>query len=159
MYIIMPSPQTLKMSPGKMAAQAAHAAVEAYRISDHNSQAVNRWDCGGHYKKIVLMTDDLRTARDYIEERGFRTVPIIDEGHTELSSDLTFTAVGVEILDKDNLHVRETFSAFKLWSAPDPAELQRLKEHFSQPWPAYPTPEPPKRTSVFVGWKDLFRRK
>lgn len=121
MYIIMASPQTTPMSPGKLAAQAAHAAVEAWLISDQNKQVVNRWRCGLHYKKIVLMTDDLVTAQTYIEARGFKTAAVIDEGRTEFQPlSLTWTALGVEILDKDDLHVRETFGAFKLYAGHSP---------------------------------------
>lgn len=120
MYILMASPGTTAMSPGKLAAQAAHAAVEAWQISDKNSQVVNRWYCGGHYMKIVLMADDLRVAERYINDRGFKTALIIDEGRTEFEGGLTPTAIGVEILDKNALHVKQTFGAFKLYSVPDP---------------------------------------
>ncbi len=128
MYLVMASPSVTPMSPGKLAAQAAHAAVEAYLISDQNKQAVNRWRCGGHYKKVVLMTDDLGVASRYIQDRGFKVACIIDEGRTEFTADLTMTAIGVEILDKDELHVRETFGAFKLYTpgnadVPAPASL------------------------------------
>ncbi len=116
MYLVMASPDTTPMSPGKLAAQAAHAAVEAYLVSDQNKQAVNRWRCGGHYKKIVLMTDDVTTSERYVNDRGFKTALIIDEGRTEFTVDLTPTGFGVEILDKDDLHVRETFGAFKLYA-------------------------------------------
>lgn len=112
MYILM-DPK-LRMSTGKAAAQAAHAAVEAFRITP-DSNTKRMWDCGGHYMKVVLQTDDLWNAKHYIEERGFTTKLILDEGRTEFTNDLTPTALGVEILDKDNSHVAETFSAFKLY--------------------------------------------
>jgi peptidyl-tRNA hydrolase len=116
MYIIMASPHTTPMSPGKLAAQAAHAAVEAWQISDKNKQVVNRWYAGGHYKKVVLMSDNLELAERYIKDRGFKTVLIIDEGRTEFDGRLTPTAIGVEVVDKDELHVRETFSVFMLYA-------------------------------------------
>lgn len=114
----------LGMSAGKMAAQAAHASVEGVRISARepgsnpwDASIVNRWYRGGHYAKIVLEVADaaaLQTALEYIRARGFKAVPIIDEGRTELNG-LTWTAVGCEIVDKDWPHARETFSVFKLY--------------------------------------------
>ncbi len=127
MYLVMASPQTTPMSPGKLAAQAAHAAVEAWQISDKNSQVVNRWYCGGHYMKIVLMADNLEVAERYIKDRGFKTALIIDEGRTEFEGDLTPTAIGVEIVDKDELHVRETFSAFSLYSVPPETDAELIE--------------------------------
>lgn len=133
MYIL--SDPSLEMSPGKLAAQCSHAAVEAYRLSCkrgvvtgtwranaaafEESSIANRWRRGGHYAKIVLQADDLRTAAEYITARGFNCVPIIDEGRTEFDGELTMTAVGVEIVDKDSGHVRDTFSAFKLYRDKD----------------------------------------
>ena len=94
---------------------------------------LNRWRRGGHYAKIVLQADDLQVAERYINDRGFRTVQIIDEGRTEIDP-LTPTAIGVEIVDKDAGHVQDTFSAFKLY---------RERK---------PTPAPAPRRS----WKDCF---
>jgi peptidyl-tRNA hydrolase len=118
-YIIM-NPN-LGMNEGKIAAQAAHAAVESVRISAKepwgnpwDSTIVNRWYQGGHYMTLVLEAADLQVAERYIRDRGFKTALIIDEGRTEVEP-LTPTAVGVEILDKDMPHVRETFSVFKLY--------------------------------------------
>lgn len=122
-YIILDP--TLRMSSGKLAAQAAHASVEGVRISAKESwgnpwdcSIVNRWYQGGHYAKIVLGTDGadgLFTAYQYITSRGFKAEMIIDEGRTEFDGGLTPTAIGCEIVDKDSAHVRETFSAFKLY--------------------------------------------
>lgn len=133
MYLIMASPATTPMTPGKLAAQAAHAAVEAWQGSDQNKQIVNRWYCGGHYKKIVLMADNLATADRYINDRGFKTALIIDEGHTEFDGVLTPTGIGVEIVDKDLLHVRETFSAFKLYAAIESTD-EKLRKSLAKPY-------------------------
>ena len=116
MYILLPSPEKLEMTTGKAAAQAAHAAVQAFQLSD--ASAINRWLLAGHYTKIVLMTDNLHNAYAYIRNRGFNCELILDEGRTEFEDDLTPTAIGVEILDKNSLHVRETFGAFKLYTEP-----------------------------------------
>jgi peptidyl-tRNA hydrolase len=108
------------MSPGKMAAQAAHAAVEGVRLSNDTQDGqrlLNLWYRGGHYTKIVLEVPDEGTmlnAVTYLRERGFKCATIIDEGLTEVDW-LTATAVGTEIVDKDWPHTQATFSTFKLY--------------------------------------------
>ena len=106
------------MSKGKFAAQAAHAAVEAYKLPAHEWTR-HYWDeCGKHYAKVVLQADDLLLAQKYIEDRGFKTALILDEGRTEFDADLTPAFLGVQIVDKDNAHVAATFSTFKLFKDP-----------------------------------------
>lgn len=105
----------LKMSVGKVAAQAAHAAVEAYQISDE--EMIDLWYQGGHYTKLVMLAESeehLSTIREYIESRGFRTALIIDEGRTEISPH-SKTALGVEIVDKNDEHVFYTFETFSTY--------------------------------------------
>lgn len=121
----------LGMSTGKVAAQAAHAAVEGYRLScgltPHQPQdglarenaEARHWYKGGHYMKLVMEANDaehLRSIKDYIEARGFKTALIIDEGHTEIEP-FTPTALGVEIVDKDHPHVQATFGEFNLFTS------------------------------------------
>lgn len=128
------------MTPGKLAAQVAHASVEGYRLACkrgadltvrsncatfEETGIVNRWRRGGHYAKVVLACDDLRTAQEYIEARGFKTCLIIDEGRTEIDP-LTRTALGVEIVDKDSGHVSDTFGIFRLYR-PKPADPPRKR--------------------------------
>lgn len=119
-YII--ADHTLKMTPGKLAVQVAHASVEGLRRNAKepwgnpwDASIVNRWYRAGHYAKVVLQTDDIRTAAEYLKARGIESTIIIDEGRTEFTGDLTVTALGCPVLDKDEPHVRETFSAFKLY--------------------------------------------
>jgi PTH2 family peptidyl-tRNA hydrolase len=119
----------LKLSPGKLAAQVAHASVEGVRISAKepwgnpwDTTLVNLWYRGGHYAKIVLQSDDLQIAKEYIEARGFKTALIIDEGRTEIEP-MTPTALGVQIVDKDCQHVRDTFGGFKLYQQEAPAVI------------------------------------
>lgn len=103
----------LGMSGPKLAAQVAHAAVEAWKVS--RSALIEEWDLGGHYAKIVLEardTEHLRNVLQYVTDRGFKTIPIIDEGRTEIAPH-SFTALGVEIVDKDDPHTAATFSTFK----------------------------------------------
>lgn len=132
MYIILN--KSLGMSTGKAAAQAAHAAVEAYRISMlqhplypervvphlpakelYETNAVRLWYKGGHYTKIVLETEgDLKSVSEYLHARGFNNALIIDEGRTEIAP-FTPTAIGCAIVDKDNPHVQATFGQFPLY--------------------------------------------
>lgn len=144
------------MSTGKAAAQAAHAAVEAYRLScppapDRpesqgyfvQSTIVNRWYQGGHYKKIVLRADDelhLHTIERYLEDRGFRTALIVDEGMTEVRPH-TATALGVEVVDKDDGHTAATFSTFDLF-----------RDLHAPPPPGVPKPKPDPDGSWLRAW-------
>lgn len=103
------------MSTGKTAAQIAHAAVEAYVLS--KPDLIRAWRLGGHYTKLVMEAQDtvhLYTIQAYIEERGFKTKLIIDEGRTEIMPH-TPTALGVEVVDKDDPHTLATFSSFRLY--------------------------------------------
>jgi peptidyl-tRNA hydrolase len=105
----------LGMSPPKLAAQVAHAAVEATTISD--PKLLSAWHSGGHYTKIVLLAEDeaqITNIDTYLQERGFKTAPIIDEGRTEIKA-FSKTALGVAVVDKDDQHVKDTFSSFKIY--------------------------------------------
>lgn len=105
------------MSPGKIAAQAGHAAVEAYRITPPDSNLLRLWYRSGHYKKIVLLGRDtahMFKIRTYLSERDINTVPIIDEGVTEVEPH-SFTALGCEIVDKGDPHIAGIFSSFELY--------------------------------------------
>lgn len=105
----------LGMSSGKIAAQAAHAAVNAYRNS--KSEIIFDWFAGGHYTKLVMQANSeghLKTIQKYIEDRGFETSLIIDEGLTEIEPHQA-TALGVEIVDKNDEHTEATFSSFELY--------------------------------------------
>lgn len=115
------------MTPGKIAAQAQHAAVEAFRISD--PAILDAWYLGGHYCKLVMLAEDdvhLITIQKYIEERGFQTKLIIDEGRTEIRP-LSTTALGVEVVDRDDPHTAATFGTFKLYKE-NPRVRQTLEE-------------------------------
>jgi len=104
------------MSTGKAAAQAQHAAVEAFRLS--NKALVDEWYSGGHYTKIVFEAENeqaLYTIKTYIEERGFSTKLIIDEGLTEISPHQV-TALGIELVDRNIQHVKDTFGSFRLYN-------------------------------------------
>ena len=105
----------LHMSAGKMGAQSAHAAVEAYRIS--KPEMIKKWYKGGHYTKLVMQAADeenIKTIERYLNERGVQTAIIIDEGLTEISPHQV-TALGCEIVDKDMGDTEEIFSTFQLY--------------------------------------------
>ena len=115
------------MSPGKIAAQASHAAVEAYIVTCQNWKGsalapnlLDEWRIGGHYTKLVMLAEDtehLLNINHYIEERGFRTKLIIDEGRTEIKP-FSATALGVEVVDRDDPHTAATFGDFKTYREP-----------------------------------------
>lgn len=121
MYII--ANKGAGMSPGKLAAQVAHAAVKAYEMSrDPTNAVVAAWDLSGHTKLVLEARDaeHLRSAERYLNDRGIRTVLIIDEGRTEVPP-LTPTVLGVEILDKADPNVVFSMSTFKTYKeTPEP---------------------------------------
>lgn len=108
--------KSLGMSAGKIAAQAAQAAVGAYLNSDDELRDL-WWEIGQHHPTYVLEARDARHLiyiERYIEDRGFKTFLMIDEGMTEIDA-IQPTALAAEIVDKDDLHVAATFSSFKLY--------------------------------------------
>jgi peptidyl-tRNA hydrolase, PTH2 family len=113
----------LGMSPGKLAAQVAHAAVNAYRLHvDECSLALSaEWLMTGH-TKIVLEardTEHLLMVERYLDERGIKTCLIIDEGRTEIAPH-TPTALATVIVDKDDPNVQLAFSDLRTYRAPRP---------------------------------------
>lgn len=105
----------LNMSVGKACAQASHAAVEGYRIS--KPELIKEWYKGGHYTKLVMQANDeesIRTIERYLKERGVKSKIIIDEAATELDGH-RITALGCEIVDKDEGDTEVVFSSFKLY--------------------------------------------
>lgn len=137
MYIFIN--RDLGMSPGKIAAQAGHAATEATLLSHPDTHAGlgqygnvitypqegveelwSAWRTGLHYAKYVMEArdaDHLRDTERYLRDRGFRTALVIDEGHTEIDP-IQPTALGVALVDKDDPHTAATFSSFKLYREP-----------------------------------------
>jgi PTH2 family peptidyl-tRNA hydrolase len=118
----------LGMSPGKLAAQCGHAAVEAYRLSIdrdiHERHATEQsmtkaWLDSGHTKLVMEArdTEHLISIHMYLTQKGYNTSLIIDEGRTEVSPH-TPTALGVQIVDKDSERVQFAFSDFKTLKPP-----------------------------------------
>jgi PTH2 family peptidyl-tRNA hydrolase len=84
----------LKLSPGKLAVQVAHASLEAYRRSDPKSREA--WESSGA-KKVVVKVPDLESLLDVHERAGklkLARALIKDAGRTELPPG-TITALGI----------------------------------------------------------------
>lgn len=113
MYIFLN--RGLGMSSGKLAAQASHAAVEAYLISD--PEILKEWFRGGHYAKLTMLalsSEDMYNKERYLNERGVKTKLIIDEGLTEIAAHQP-TALGCEVVDRDDPDIKAIFSSFELY--------------------------------------------
>lgn len=88
----------LKLSPGKLAAQVGHAAVDAtLKAKRHQPDVFEEWLEGGQ-KKVVLKAAGLQELHEIklvAEKAGLTTALIIDAGHTELpAGTTTVLAVG-----------------------------------------------------------------
>lgn len=84
----------LGMSPGKLAAQVAHASLRSYESSPSSTQQA--WKQEGQ-KKVVLQIDseeELFRLADDAEREGIPYAVIRDAGHTELESG-SVTALGI----------------------------------------------------------------
>lgn len=84
----------VKMSKGKVAAQVAHAAVEAVLKSD--KKMVSKWREAG-MKKITLKVDSEKELYKYMQiakDYGLITAVIRDAGHTEIAPG-TVTCCGI----------------------------------------------------------------
>lgn len=112
MYII--ANKGLGMSPGKLAAQVAHAAVRSAWNDEHAN--VKEWLSKGE-TKIVLEardTEHLMTAERYLGEHGVVTHLVIDEGRTEIPAHSP-TALASQIVDKDDEAIRFAFGDFRTY--------------------------------------------
>ncbi len=96
----------LDMSPGKMAAQAAHASLEAYKKSKRDKTSwVSAWDREG-CKKVVLQAGGLTQLEDVFKkaiDAGLPCALITDAGYTEIpKGSVTAVAIGPAPEDKIN---------------------------------------------------------
>lgn len=87
----------LKMSAGKVAAQAAHASVDA--VLKSNKKLLNNWRKAG-MKKITLRVDSKEELQKYYDialKYDLTASLITDAGHTEISPGTqTCVAIGPE---------------------------------------------------------------
>lgn len=67
---------------------------------------------------LATSTEDLLLKERYLNDRGFDTELIIDEGRTEVSPH-SVTALGVPVVDKDDPEVLAAFSDFKVYRDED----------------------------------------
>lgn len=95
MYIVVN--KDLKMSPGKVAAQAAHVAVKAYH-RNFGSDITREWYLGS-YAKIILKASEFE-MKELLNKYPLFTAMTIDEGRTEIPKG-SLTAIAFIPLDKD----------------------------------------------------------
>ena len=84
----------LKMEKGKLAAQVAHASLEAYKKADIDT--LNEWEDEG-MKKVVLAVNDLielMKIKDAAKSAGLAYAVIRDAGRTQLEPG-TVTVLGI----------------------------------------------------------------
>lgn len=137
------------MSPGKIAAQAAHAetlAMAAYferhlkdlMWGDTQKILYDKWYGEGHYAKYVMKADDSQmmfTIKHYLEERLFSCYLVVDEGHTE-DTYMVPTAMAVELVDKDDERIASIFSNFRMYREKPlpPPEFETIPGMFDIPF-------------------------
>lgn len=103
--LVIVARRDLKLSPGKLAAQAAHAAVTcALKAQKHQPETFRRWYDEGQ-KKVVVRADtlaDLHRLKIDAEKLGYTTALIQDAGHTEIEPGTT-TVLGIGPARADHL--------------------------------------------------------
>ncbi len=84
----------LKLSKGKMAAQAAHASLEAYKKAEASD--IEEWESSGTKKIVLKVADEKELMEIYnrLKENKMKPSLIKDAGHTEIPAGTT-TCVGV----------------------------------------------------------------
>jgi len=100
----------LKMSTGKLAAQACHASLGSYKSAD--AQIIKKWEAEGS-KKVVVKVKDLKELFEIQELVKSMDIPyyiVTDAGHTELPRS-TITCLGIgpeedELIDKITLDLK-----------------------------------------------------
>ncbi|MEM5797974.1 MAG: peptidyl-tRNA hydrolase Pth2 [Candidatus Aenigmatarchaeota archaeon] len=83
----------IKLSRGKLAAQVAHASLEAYKLA--KKAAIRGWEKEGA-KKVILAADikEIRRIATLAEKLGLPVSVIKDAGRTELKPG-TLTCIGI----------------------------------------------------------------
>lgn len=93
----------LRLSPGKLAAQVAHASLEAYKRADEKLK--QRWESSGS-KKVVVKVGSLKELMEIYQQAKDYKLPcslIKDAGRTELPAG-TATAVGIGPAEEKNIN-------------------------------------------------------
>lgn len=89
--------RNLNLSPGKLAAQVAHAAVAcALSVKKNKAKWFNKWQNEGGKKAVVKVDceDDFYPLKEKAEKLGIVTYIVVDAGHTEIPAG-TKTVLGV----------------------------------------------------------------
>ena len=95
--LVVVTRQDLKLSPGKLAVQVAHAAVEcALSTKKHQPRWFSHWDAEGAKKVVVKVPSlqDFFPLKEQAEGLGIAAVVIADAGLTEIPSG-TETVLGL----------------------------------------------------------------
>lgn len=103
------------MSSGKIAAQAAHAAVVGTIISSESDR--KHWLSSNARTIIVLQVRDeqhMRNIVQYLGDRKYVVEKVIDEGVNEIDPH-SWTALVTPILDSEDADMRDTFKQFELY--------------------------------------------
>jgi PTH2 family peptidyl-tRNA hydrolase len=89
--------EDLNLSPGKLAAQVAHAAVAcALSTKNNNSKWFSKWQNEGAKKAVVKVdsTDNFYPLKEKAEQLNIAAFLIEDAGHTEIPAG-TKTVLGI----------------------------------------------------------------
>ncbi len=92
----------LKMGVGKIAAQASHASLGAYKNASYIKK--KQWELAGQ-KKIVLKIDDLSALMDLFMDAKRQKLPLAlikDAGKTQIPEGTT-TCLGIGPADDDKI--------------------------------------------------------
>lgn len=114
----------LKMSPGKIGAQTAHAEMMATMDGVSRSaldatdgdKLFQHWLDTGYTKLVMEVRDSehLYWVERYLQEHGYLTYLVIDEGRTEIDPHSP-TAMAVELVDRDSEKVQAHFQDFRTY--------------------------------------------
>lgn len=111
--LVVVTPKTLKLSPGKLAAQVGHAAVDCVlKAMEDDPRNFKKWMSEGQ-KKVVVRCEsskDLYLLKRQADDLNLVTSLITDAGHTEVEPG-TVTVLGVgpgpnEKIDKVTGHLK-----------------------------------------------------
>lgn len=92
----------MKLSIGKTASQAAHAALGSVKLVD--KKIIEKWESKGA-KKVVLKTDDLKELMEIYKKLKNQKIPsflVRDAGLTQLKAG-TVTALGIGPYDEKKI--------------------------------------------------------
>lgn len=123
LYVIVN--RDLSMSPGKLAAQVAHATVGI--VSHTPPELLNEWEQANHCWVIILEAEDemhLDNIALFLQTRDYGCYLVCDEGANEVRP-YSLTALALPIVDKDDPAIKAIVAPLKLHrGAPQPVDLK-----------------------------------